>query len=325
MQASNLVSGAVTGFLYVLSNPSMPGLVKIGKTNRDPTDRVKELSSATGVPSPFLLVYFQPMSDCDAAEKWAHTELERRGYRPNASREFFQMPVHEAVKVLLAAESATAGLRQLLEPPGATSGADCPIDVQAKDLYDLALQFCAGDDSTLSNPRKAIGLLEQASALGHAHAASLAGAIYWYGDHPVRADPEKALTYMQLAVARGLWSNLASIAQLFTDVGRKEAAEKHWILFFDSAILALSGVDEDSDLEVHRLVASEAVAYFMCRYAGTIGAVVPLETIAPFAKSITTHFLAKANAEENLDQYRRYQAVVPFLHRQLEPVIGQQP
>src|SRR6185369_11781349 len=38
------------GFVYALINPSMTGLVKVGRTERDPTGRAHELSSATGVP-----------------------------------------------------------------------------------------------------------------------------------------------------------------------------------------------------------------------------------------------------------------------------------
>ena len=39
------------GYVYILSNPGMPGLLKIGMTRFDPTRRVQELSSATGVPT----------------------------------------------------------------------------------------------------------------------------------------------------------------------------------------------------------------------------------------------------------------------------------
>ncbi len=39
------------GYIYIISNPSMPGLVKIGRTSRDPQTRLRELNSATGVPA----------------------------------------------------------------------------------------------------------------------------------------------------------------------------------------------------------------------------------------------------------------------------------
>ena len=55
------------GYVYILSNISMPGLLKIGMTRLDPTKRVKELSSSTGVPTPFNLVYYREFNDCVAA------------------------------------------------------------------------------------------------------------------------------------------------------------------------------------------------------------------------------------------------------------------
>ena len=42
----------INGYVYILSNPAMPGLLKIGYTERDVQERVKELSN-TGIPSPF--------------------------------------------------------------------------------------------------------------------------------------------------------------------------------------------------------------------------------------------------------------------------------
>tara|TARA_B100000767_G_C19451730_1_gene404332 strand:- start:149 stop:568 length:420 start_codon:yes stop_codon:yes gene_type:complete len=43
------------GYIYILSNAHMPGLVKIGFTDRDPVTRSKELSSHTGVPGKFKI------------------------------------------------------------------------------------------------------------------------------------------------------------------------------------------------------------------------------------------------------------------------------
>ena len=43
----------MSNIVYVLTNPAMPGIVKIGKTNRDdPQVRMNELYT-TGVPLPF--------------------------------------------------------------------------------------------------------------------------------------------------------------------------------------------------------------------------------------------------------------------------------
>lgn len=78
------------GFLYVLTNPSMPGLVKVGKTVRDPRIRVKELSSPTGVPTPFELAYVEAFDDCHTAERRVHAALAAGGIRVSSKREFFE-------------------------------------------------------------------------------------------------------------------------------------------------------------------------------------------------------------------------------------------
>ena len=44
-------------WVYALSNPSMPNMLKIGYTNQDPEARVKEINRATGVPTDFIVEY----------------------------------------------------------------------------------------------------------------------------------------------------------------------------------------------------------------------------------------------------------------------------
>ena len=42
----------------------MPGLVKIGKTERDTDCRVKEFVLATGIPTSFVVAYEEWFEDC---------------------------------------------------------------------------------------------------------------------------------------------------------------------------------------------------------------------------------------------------------------------
>lgn len=88
------------GYVYVMTNSSIEGQVKIGKTTRDPYERAKELSSATGVPTPFVVVYYKPFKDCHFAEKTIHQYLEKKGYRVSNNREFFSMSIPEAIDVV---------------------------------------------------------------------------------------------------------------------------------------------------------------------------------------------------------------------------------
>ena len=62
------------GSVYVLTNPAMPNMVKIGKTTRDVELRLADLYS-TGVPLPFECEYAAKVKDVDKTEKAFHTEL----------------------------------------------------------------------------------------------------------------------------------------------------------------------------------------------------------------------------------------------------------
>lgn len=88
------------GYIYVMINPSLEGMVKIGKTTRNPNDRVKELSSATGVPTPFILVFQKKFKNCHYTEKAIHKYLEEKGYRISENREFFKIAVTDAINVV---------------------------------------------------------------------------------------------------------------------------------------------------------------------------------------------------------------------------------
>lgn len=85
------------GFVYVLSNESMPGLVKIGMTTRDPDVRLREINSATGV-LPFVIEAVIASRDAKWTEREVHERLALR--RVNKSREFFRIEIPEAKKTI---------------------------------------------------------------------------------------------------------------------------------------------------------------------------------------------------------------------------------
>ena len=82
-------------------NPSYDGIIKIGKTAKDPEERAKELSSATGVATPFIVVYKRLFKNCHLAETFIHNYLTDKGYRINNSREFFSVPIDEAINLII--------------------------------------------------------------------------------------------------------------------------------------------------------------------------------------------------------------------------------
>lgn len=98
----------MTGWVYVMSNPAMPGLLKIGMSSQDPKiHRVKELSQTTSVPKPFSVEYQILVEDESSAETLLH-QLFRNHRLEN--REFF-----DGVTVSQIVQSARHHLEILLE------------------------------------------------------------------------------------------------------------------------------------------------------------------------------------------------------------------
>jgi hypothetical protein len=89
------------GFVYLLTNAAMPGLVKIGMTRRHPLERVRELNSTTALPFPFRIVAAVETKNAVALEKSIHRTLSDK--RANDRREFFRVSVPEAEEVMSAA------------------------------------------------------------------------------------------------------------------------------------------------------------------------------------------------------------------------------
>jgi hypothetical protein len=76
------MSEPTPGYIYALINRTMPGLVKVGLTTREPLERLAELSSATGVPTPFELVFDVLVADASRAEAVLHDLLTSAGHTP---------------------------------------------------------------------------------------------------------------------------------------------------------------------------------------------------------------------------------------------------
>jgi len=83
---------------YVLSNPSMPGMVKIGRTAHDDANtRIAQLYT-TGVPVPFTLEFAARVPNSDEVEKALHIAF--APHRVNPKREFFRIEPEQAIAIL---------------------------------------------------------------------------------------------------------------------------------------------------------------------------------------------------------------------------------
>lgn len=81
------------GWIYCLSNKSMPGLLKIGQTKNCPQIRAEKLQS-TGVPLPFKIEIAKKVLHFEKKEKLIHSILESFDKRVNPKREFFEVEVN---------------------------------------------------------------------------------------------------------------------------------------------------------------------------------------------------------------------------------------
>ncbi len=100
--------------VYVLTNPAMPGLTKIGKTRQeDIQTRLGQLYTS-GVPVPFECAYACNVRDCTKVEDALH--LAFGNTRVNPRREFFKIEPERVIAVLklLAVEEVTPQVEEEL-------------------------------------------------------------------------------------------------------------------------------------------------------------------------------------------------------------------
>ena len=87
----------MSGYIYFLTNPAMPGLLKIGFTTTSLSQRLTELNT-TGVPQEFIVgaaFYVTDPLGCEAA---IHQRLAE--YRLHHGREFFRLSTKQALALI---------------------------------------------------------------------------------------------------------------------------------------------------------------------------------------------------------------------------------
>ena len=91
-------SDNVSGYVYVISNKSMPGIFKVGKTKKHISKRLNDLKS-TGVPDDFNIEMIVKSSNEDFLEKTIHRTLSN--YRINRNREFFKIEREQIILIII--------------------------------------------------------------------------------------------------------------------------------------------------------------------------------------------------------------------------------
>ncbi len=84
--------------VYVLTNPAIPGLVKIGRTSQeDASTRIAQLYTS-GVPVPFTIEFACRVETADEVERALHIAFSPN--RINPRREFFRIEPEQAIAIL---------------------------------------------------------------------------------------------------------------------------------------------------------------------------------------------------------------------------------
>ncbi len=238
------------GYVYVLINPSMNNLVKIGKTERNPEDRAKELSATTGVPTPFMVAYDHYFESCSDAEKFVHTYLENEGYRVSSNREFFEIPISDAIDAIVKAkehfgefEVSTTDIHD--DEIFSSEEEDFLDDLNFEEInikepwqemFDIAEDYYYGLNDELVDYDEAMIYYTKAIKLGCISAYRRIGIMYLQGEG-VRTDLKKAFKYFKEGAKKDDILCYAEMADLFMDQENIDNTLKSWNKFFTSPLI----------------------------------------------------------------------------------------
>lgn len=225
------------GFIYVMINPSLEGMVKIGKSSRDPKLRAIELSSATGVPTPFIVAYQIFVNDTNHIEKLLHTFFEEKNYKISDNREFFSAPLSEVIEIMttfkseVKVEDSTSAEK---DPVRRQDNNDKTISDMLKSLEKEAFRYENGLNGCLQDYREAINIYKKASKLGSSISYYRLGEIYRdeYNSTGLK-NYQLAIENFKNGVQSGSSQSYAGLAMIYLQQGHLENMSKCWDKFIE--------------------------------------------------------------------------------------------
>lgn len=226
--------GINQGYVYVMINPSYNGIIKIGKTTKEPEERAKELSSATGVATPFIVVYKRLFNNCHLAESIIHSHFTEQGYRINDSREFFSTPIDEAINFIVSLSDHFDN-DPYQEEQNITDNEDLK-----ETFYNLALDYQFGNNNTFIDYDKAIEYYQKAADLGHFGAYNSIGQIYEF----YLKNEKKAIEYYKLSVDRGYFLSYIRLGIIFLS-SKQYFSEENQYIAWNSFIQTIKDIDNN--------------------------------------------------------------------------------
>jgi hypothetical protein len=291
------------GWIYVLVNSSMPGMVKVGRTTRQPAERVAELSAATGVATPFILAFEQDFHDCVEAEEAIHAALDARGLRVAANREFFAGPAAEIVRVVLQV-AAAAGVAP--DPKPVASGAE---------LLAEGDRHLFGQGTSFEDASEALRCYKLASHRGSLVALERMGAVYGQAHGKTSAGRRRAMRYLKDGARRGNYYCYTEMAIFFMTDPHAGNFVKAWDRFF-----AERAENPCPEVEVGEFRYLEALRRYVCCCINMNLPPAHLAELSAEGERLIGHFVTALEKLRDPEQRVRLAGALRWTYQNLLPV-----
>lgn len=237
-----------TGYIYILINPTLKGLVKIGKTSKTSEERAKELSSVTGVPTQFMVAYDEFFEDIDLAENHVHEVLKDMGHHVFPNKEFFDIPLKEAIAVIKnIRENFKSNINKNSELLDRQEENDDDDEDKSpySDLLEEAKNYLFGLGDYIRDTEKAVEFFDKAADLGSGEAYYELGYIANYGID-VKIDKRLALKFLKNGVENNYLKCYLLMAEIYGDLMQPDNSEKCINKYFEK----LKNLKDDDRLDL---------------------------------------------------------------------------
>lgn len=237
------------GWVYIISNPAIPGVIKVGFSTKDPNERAKELG--TGSPQPYKVEYEVLVNNPQDIEKVTHNSLADN----RAGKEWFSCDISIALKAIKQAckeediylEIFVQGdffvheknkLRNsVLKEDGYFSESEKLPEVD--ESYELACKYDKGD-GVKKNLKEAFRLYQASAEQGNLLGMAAVAKAYLQG-RGTQKNVRKAIPFLQQSAKRGnpdAQYELAKLAYMGTLNTKEYKGMKEEELYFEFLLLS---------------------------------------------------------------------------------------
>ncbi len=210
----------IRGWVYVLTNRGMPGLVKIGYSTKDPSLRAGELEG-TGLPHPFDVVYDVLVLEPRDVEQQVHRNLKHC----HEAKEFFRTEVSVAIQSIKAAiakqdktpiiETSHVEVQDDIEGAGVVQKT---AEQEAADAFNLGVRFEKGCGAQHDDKGAAAAYWYRKAAMGgHVEAQYLLGLMNQHGKFGVLQNDQEAAMWYRAAAAQGHAGAQFCLGEMYRD------------------------------------------------------------------------------------------------------------